>query len=84
MDVLDPQYLFDNNKCLEDDQYCSFPDYEPGMTASEFNGALDKDDENEEGGDEASESEHEIGTRCSSTKQVCLQFSFNLIILSRV
>ena len=23
-DVLDPQYLFDNNKCLEDDQYCSF------------------------------------------------------------
>lgn len=61
MDTLDPQHLFDNDKHLKDDQDWSFPDYEPGMTASEFNGALDEDDENEEGGegqkDEASESQ---------------------------
>jgi len=76
MATSDPQYLFDNDKHLEDNQDCSFPDYEPGTTASEFDGALDKDDENEEGWegqkDEASESEPEIRTRRSSTKKVCL------------
>jgi hypothetical protein len=84
MDVSDPQHLFDNDKHLEDDQGCSFPDYEPGTTASEFDGALDKDDESEEGGDEASEPEPEIRTRRSSTNKVGLRFNFNLIILSRV
>ena len=84
MDVLDPQHLFDNDKHLEDDQDCSFPDYEPGTTASEFDGALDKDDENEESGDKASESDPEIRTQRSSTKKVRLRFNFNLIILSRV
>ena len=62
MDVLDPQHLFDNDKHLEDNQDCSFPDYKPGTTASEFNGALDKDDENKEGGNEVSKSEPEIRT----------------------
>jgi hypothetical protein len=84
MDVSDPQHLFDNDKHLEDDQDCSFPDYEPGTTASEFDGALDKDEENEEGGDEASDSDPEIRTQRSSTKKVCLRFNFNLVILSRV
>ena len=88
MDVLDPQHLFDNDKHLEDDQDCSFPDYEPGTTASEFDGAFDEDDENKEGGedqkDEASESDPEIRTQRSSTKKVRLRFNFNLIILSRV
>ena len=84
MDVLDPQHLFDNDKHLEDDQDCSFPDYEPGTTASEFDGALDKDDENEESGDKASESDPEIRTQRGSTKKVRLRFNFNLIILSRV
>jgi hypothetical protein len=73
MDASDPQHLFDNDEHLEDDQACSFPDHEPGMTASEFDGALDentKSKEDDEGQkDEASESEPEIRT---STKKVCL------------
>ena len=84
MDVSDPQHLFNNDKHLEDDQDCSFPDYEPGMTASEFDGAFDKDNENKEGGDEVSEPEPEIRTLHSSTNKVGLRFNFNLIILSRV
>jgi hypothetical protein len=63
MDVLDLQHLFDNDKHVEDDQDCSFPDYEPGMTASEFDRVLGKDDENKEGGDEASKSEPASGKR---------------------
>ena len=85
MDTSDPLHIFDNDEHLEDDQDCSFPDHEPGMTASEFNGALDEDDENEEGGesqkDEASEPEPEIRTRRGSVKMVCLRFNFNLAIL---
>ena len=82
MDASDPWHLFDDDECLEDDQDCSFPDHEPKTTASEFDGALDKSDKNEEGGeDEASESEPEIRTRHSSAKKVCLRFNFNLTIL---
>jgi hypothetical protein len=76
LDTSDPRHLFDNNKHLEDNQDCSFPDYEPGTTASEFDGAFDEDDENNEGGedqkDEASESEPEMRIRHGSTKKVCL------------
>ena len=75
MDASDPWHLFDNDEHLKDDQDCSFCDYEPGMTASEFNGAFDEDDENKEGGEgqkgDTSESEPEIRTRRHSTKKVC-------------
>jgi len=85
VDTSDPLHIFDNDEHLEDDQDCSFPDHEPGMTASEFDGALDEDDKNEEGGesqkDEASEPEPEIRTRRGSAKMVCLRFNFNLAIL---
>lgn len=85
MDAPDPRHLFDNDEHLEDDQDCSFPDHEPGTTASEFDGAFDENDENEEGGesqkDEASESEPEVRTQRGSTKKVCLRFNFNLAIL---
>ena len=61
MDTLDPRHLFDNDEHLKDDQDCSFPDYEPGTTASEFDGGFNEDDENKEGGegqkDEASNSQ---------------------------
>jgi hypothetical protein len=85
MDAADPRQLFDNDEHLEDYQDCLFPDHEPGTTASEFDGALDESNENEEDGegqkDGASESEPEIRTRRSSAKKVSPQFNFNLAIL---
>jgi hypothetical protein len=85
-DTSDPRHLFNNDKHLEDDQDGSFPDYEPGTTASEFDGAFDEDDENREGGedqkDEADESEPEMRIRRGSAKKVSFQFNFDLIFLN--
>ena len=84
MDALDPRHIFDDDEHPEDDQDRLFPDHEPGTTASEFDGALDKKDEEEEDGkgqkDEGSESEPETRTQSSSAKKVCLNFNLAILI----
>ncbi|KAF8955598.1 hypothetical protein BDZ97DRAFT_1926527 [Flammula alnicola] len=49
IDRSDPHNLLDNEDIEDNHGSTFFPDHEPGTTTSEFDGALDQDEEDEEG-----------------------------------